>query len=261
MMVYDNLKLEVTEPIALLVVNRPQVLNALNKATLEELKKALLELGDDPRVKVLIITGEGEKAFVAGADISEMADMDAKQALEFSRLGHEAMRMVEEFPWPVIAAVNGYALGGGLELALACDIILASENARLGFPEVTLGICPGFGGTQRLARLIGKAKAKELIFTGEMVDARKAFELGIVNKVCPQGELLKEAKELALKIAKNGPLAVKVAKRLINEGLEGGLRRGEDLEVEAWAILFSTQDQKEGMKAFLEKRKPEFKAQ
>jgi enoyl-CoA hydratase len=259
-MAYENISLSVEEGIAILKVNRPKVLNALNRATLLEIQRALKELEKDPGVRVLIITGEGEKAFVAGADISEMAPMNPKEALEFSKLGHETLSLLEEFPCPVIAAVNGYALGGGLELVLACDIILASENARLGLPEVTLGICPGFGGTQRLPRLIGKARAKELIFTGEMIDAKKAYEYGIVNKVVPQDKLLDEAKEIARKIAKNGPLAVRTAKRLVEMGLETSLRNGEAMEMEAWANLFATEDQKEGMKAFLEKRKPEFKA-
>jgi enoyl-CoA hydratase len=259
-MAYENISLSVEEGIAILKVNRPKVLNALNRATLLEIQRALKELEKDPGVRVLIITGEGEKAFVAGADISEMAPMNPKEALEFSKLGHETLSLLEEFPCPVIAAVNGYALGGGLELVLACDIILASENARLGLPEVTLGICPGFGGTQRLPRLIGKARAKELIFTGEMIDAKKAYEYGIVNKVVPQDKLLDEAKEIARKIAKNGPLAVRTAKRLVEMGLETSLRNGETMEMEAWANLFATEDQKEGMRAFLEKRKPEFKA-
>ena len=259
-MAYENISLSVEEGIAILKVNRPKVLNALNRATLLEIQRALKELEKDPGVRVLIITGEGEKAFVAGADISEMAPMNPKEALEFSKLGHKTLSLLEDFPCPVIAAVNGYALGGGLELVLACDIILASENARLGLPEVTLGICPGFGGTQRLPRLIGKARAKELIFTGEMIDAKKAYEYGIVNKVVPQDKLLDEAKEIARKIAKNGPLAVRTAKRLVEMGLETSLRNGEAMEMEAWANLFATEDQKEGMKAFLEKRKPEFKA-
>ena len=259
-MAYETISVSLEEGIAILKINRPRVLNALNRATLLEIQRALKELEKDPEVRVLIITGEGEKAFVAGADISEMAPMNPQEALEFSKLGHETLSLIEEFPSPVIAAVNGYALGGGLELVLACDIILASENARLGLPEVTLGICPGFGGTQRLPRLIGKARAKELIFTGEMIDAKKAYEFGIVNKVVPQDKLLDEAKEIARKIAKNGPLAVRAAKRLVEKGLETSLRSGEAMEIEAWANLFATEDQKEGMKAFLEKRKPEFKA-
>lgn len=260
-MAYNNLTLEVQDGIAIIKVNRPKVLNALNRETLLELQAALRELEGRQDLLALIITGEGEKAFVAGADIAEMAEMNAKEALEFSRLGHETFRMIEEFPCPTIAAVNGYALGGGLELALACDIILASEKARLGLPEVTLGICPGFAGTQRLPRLIGKARAKELIFTGEMIDAQKAYELGIVNRVCPAEKLLEEALELAKKIAKNGPVAVRTSKRLVNHGLEVSLAQGEAMEEEAWANLFSTEDQKEGMKAFLEKRKPQYKGQ
>ncbi|RLB03437.1 MAG: enoyl-CoA hydratase/isomerase family protein [Deltaproteobacteria bacterium] len=260
-MAYKNLLLEVEEGIALLKINRPKVLNALDRETLMELQGALKELAQRGDVRVLIITGEGQKAFVAGADVAEMSEMGPQEAYEFSRLGHETLKMVEEFPCPVIAAVNGYALGGGLELALACDLIFASEGARLGLPEVTLGIFPGFGGTQRLPRLIGKARAKEVIFTGEMIEARRAYEMGIVNRVCPPERLLEEAKEVARRMAKNGPVALKMAKKVVERGYDVPLQEGEELEISAWANLFSTHDQKEGMRAFLEKRKATFKGE
>ncbi len=260
-MAYENILVEVEDGIALLKINRPKVLNALNKATLLEIQQALRELTEREDVRGLIITGEGEKAFVAGADVAEMAEMTPQEAQEFSRLGHETLKMIEEFPWPVIAAVNGYALGGGLEVALACDLIFASEGARLGLPEVTLGIFPGFGGTQRLPRLIGRARALEVILTGQMFEAQRAYEMGMVNRVCPADRLLEEAKEVARQMAKNGPIAVKMAKKVAKEGLDSTLREGEELEIEAWANLFSTHDQKEGMKAFLEKRKPSFRGE
>lgn len=260
-MAYENILVEVEDGIALLKINRPKVLNALNKATLLEIQQALRELTEREDVRGLIITGEGEKAFVAGADVAEMAEMTPQEAQEFSRLGHETLKMIEEFPWPVIAAVNGYALGGGLEVALACDLIFASEGARLGLPEVTLGIFPGFGGTQRLPRLIGRARALEVILTGQMFEAQRAYEMGMVNRVCPADRLLEEAKEVARQMAKNGPIAVKMAKKVVKEGLDSTLREGEELEIEAWANLFSTHDQKEGMKAFLEKRKPSFRGE
>lgn len=259
-MAYENIAVTVQDGVAILKVDRPKVLNALNRATLLEIQSALQELAQREDVRALIVTGEGEKAFIAGADVAEMADMTPREALEFARLGHQTLRMLEEFPWPVIAAVNGYALGGGLEVALACDLILASEGARIGLPEVTLGIFPGFGGTQRLPRLIGKARALEVILTGEMIDAQKAFQMGIVNRVCPQGELLQEAKKVARRIASNGPVAVRMAKKVVREGLQTNLRLAEELEVEAWANIFATEDQKEGMKAFLEKRKPSFRS-
>ena len=258
-MEYKNISVEVDEGIAVLKVNRPGALNALNVETLKEIQDALRKLARREDVRGLILTGEGTKAFVAGADIAEMKEMDPQQAHEFSRLGHQTLKMIEEFPWPVIAAVNGYALGGGLEIALACDFIYAQEGARLGLPEVTLGIFPGFGGTQRLPRHIGRAQAKELIYTGEMIEAQRAYELGIVNKVCKAEELLEEAKNTLRRIARNGPLAVKVAKELVNRGLETSQEEGEELEISAWANMFASFDQKEGMGAFLEKRAPQFK--
>ncbi len=258
---YKNLILEVEEGIALLKINRPKVLNALNRETLLELQQALKEVEERKDVRVVILTGEGEKSFVAGADIAEMKDMTPTQALAFSQLGHATLGMIENLGKPVIAAVNGYALGGGLEIALACDFIYASQQAKLGVPEVTLGIFPGFGGTQRLPRLIGKGRAKELIFTGEMVDAQMAHELGIVNKVFPPERLLEEVKNTARRIAQNGPVAVSMAKGSVNAGYNLGTEEGEAIEITIWANCFATHDQKEGMGAFLEKRRPQFRGE
>jgi enoyl-CoA hydratase len=260
-MSFKNLLVEVEEGIALLKINRPKVLNALNRETLLELQQALKEVESREDVRVVIITGEGEKSFVAGADIAEMKDMTPTEALGFSRLGHTTLGMIENLKKPVIAAMNGYALGGGMEIALACDFIYASEGAKLGVPEVTLGIFPGFGGTQRLPRLIGRAKAKELIFTGEMIDAQTAYSMGIVNKVFPSGTLLEEVKKTARRIAYNGPISVSMAKGSVNAGYELDQKEGEAIEITAWANCFGTVDQKEGMGAFLEKRKPEFRGE
>jgi enoyl-CoA hydratase len=258
---YKNLLMEVTDGIALVKVNRPQVLNALNRETLVDLQQAMKDLEGRKDVRAVILTGEGEKAFVAGADIAEMKAMNAVEALAFSRLGHESLKMIEKLPKPVIAAVNGYALGGGLEIALACDFIYASEKAKLGVPEVTLGIFPGFGGTQRLPRLIGKGRAKELIFTGKMIDAAEAYDVGIVNRIFPPDQLMEEVLKTARAIAQNGPVAVMLAKGAVNAGYDEGREEGEALEMTAWGNTFASHDQKEGMGAFLEKRKPQFKGE
>lgn len=260
-MEYKNLSIEIKDGVALLKVNRPKALNALNSETLDELKKAAEELEINPEVKVIIVTGEGDKAFVAGADIVEMKDMDPVQGMEFSRKGHEAFSKLENMGKVVIAAVNGYALGGGFELALACDIIYASDKARFGFPEVTLGIHPGFGGTQRTARLIGLAKAKELIFTGKMITAQEAFSMGLINKVVPQDELMKEAFSLAETIKSCGLVAIRLAKECVNKSLSLGINEGLKLEASNFGLCFGTKDQKEGMTAFVEKRKPVFKGE
>jgi enoyl-CoA hydratase len=258
---YKNLLVEVADGIAVVKINRPQVLNALNRETLLDLQEAMREVEGRKDVRVVILTGEGEKAFVAGADIAEMRGMYPAEALIFSRLGHGALGMIENLSKPVIAAVNGYALGGGLEIALSCDFIYAAEKAKLGVPEVTLGIFPGFGGTQRLPRLIGKGRAKELIFTGKMIDASEAYDLGIVNKVFPADKLMEEVLSIARLIAQNGPVAVQMAKNSVNAGYDEGCEEGEAIEMTAWANSFATHDQKEGMAAFLEKRRPQFKAQ
>ncbi|OGP94531.1 MAG: hypothetical protein A2Z19_05030 [Deltaproteobacteria bacterium RBG_16_54_18] len=258
---YKNLLVEVTDGVAVVTINRPQVLNSLNGETLAELRQAMREVNERNDVRAVILTGEGGKAFVAGADIAEMKAMNAVEAFAFSRLGHEAMRSIETLSKPIIAAVNGYALGGGLELALACDFIYASEKAKLGLPEVTLGIFPGFGGTQRLPRLIGKGRAKELIYTGKIVDAAEAYTLGIVNKVVAPDQLMEEAIKTARTIAQNGPLAVGMAKDAVNNGYDEARAEGSAIEMTAWGNTFATHDQKEGMGAFLEKRKPAFKGE
>jgi enoyl-CoA hydratase len=258
-MEYKNVLLAFEGEIGILTINRPKALNALNIETLKEIQRAVQEAKDHPELRGLIVTGSGEKAFVAGADITEMKGMNSLEALEFSRLGHATLEMLQDFDRPVIAAVNGFALGGGTEIALACDFIYASENAKFGLPEVTLGIFPGFGGTQRLPRLIGKGRAKELIFTGKMVGAREAFELGIVNRVVPQPSLMEEAKKVAGQIAANGAVGVRLAKMLVDSGFNIDLDEACLLESHAFGIGFATEDQKEGMTAFVEKRKPNFK--
>jgi enoyl-CoA hydratase len=244
--------------IATLTVNRPKSLNALNRETLEELLRCCRELAEDQEVRVVIITGAGEKAFIAGADISAMQPLDALAARQFGRLGHQVMAAIENLPQPVIAAINGFALGGGCELALACDIRLAADNARFGQPEVNLGVVPGFGGTQRLPRLIGKGPACELLFSGEMIDAAEALRLGLVNRVVPRAELQTVSVALAEKIASRGPLAVRLCKEAVNKGLEMGLVEACAHEAELFALCFASAEQKEGMAAFLEKRPARF---
>jgi enoyl-CoA hydratase len=255
-MAYENILVAREGQIATLTVNRPKSLNALNGKTLREMTQAVRELAEQCRA--LILTGAGDKAFVAGADIAEMAPMTPWTAREFSELGHVLTALLEDIPCATIAAVNGYALGGGLELAVACDMIFASENAKLGLPEVTLGVTPGFGGTQRLVRLVGKLRAKEIIFTGEMVDAQTALRIGLLNAVVPQAELMAHCRKVAGKIAERGPLAISRAKRLVERGYDMPLRAANRQEAETFALLFDTQDRAEGMKAFLEKRPARF---
>lgn len=257
-MASTNLIISRNEGVALLTVNRPEALNSLNNRVLGELLEAFTCLGADEGVKAIVVTGSGSKAFVAGADISEMVDMNTQQALEFARTGQKLMAMVGEMTKPVIAAVNGFALGGGLELALACDFIYASENAKMGLPEVTLGIMPGFGGTQKLARLAGRNLANEMIFTGRLATAVEAKEYGIVNAVYPAEELLPKALEAAARIAAQGQLGVAYAKCAIKGGLDMAEGEGMGHEAALFAALFATADQKEGMRAFLDKRKPAF---
>ncbi|MFZ3209002.1 MAG: enoyl-CoA hydratase-related protein [Geobacteraceae bacterium] len=258
-MEFKNLLIETTGGVATLTVNRPESLNALNSEVLKELECALHGLENDAAVKVTVLTGAGEKAFIAGADIKEMAALTSFEAHEFALRGQRVMLLIENMRKPVIAAVNGFALGGGLELALACDFIYASENAKFGLPEVTLGVMPGFGGTQNLARLIGRNKANELIFSGKMISAQKAREWGIVNEVCAQADLLAKTLETAAAIAKVGLIGVAYAKDAVSNGLDMTKEDGFRYEASMFGILFSTEDQKEGMKAFTEKRKAEFK--
>src|SRR6266403_1335574 len=253
-MAYENILVERDPTISTLTVNRPKALNALNSQTLRELTQAVRECADS---RVIILTGAGDRAFVAGADISEMAPMGPWRAREFSELGHVLTALLEDIP-ATTAAVNGYALGGGLELAVACDMIYASENARLGLPEVSLGVTPGFGGTQRLVRLVGKLRAKEMIFTGDWVDARRAYEIGLVNAVLPREKLLEHCRTVADKIAQRGPLAVARAKRLVERGYDMTLRAANRQEAESFALLFDTEDRREGMRAFVEKRPAKF---
>lgn len=257
-MAYNNLILEIKDGIAFLKFNRPKALNALNSETLDELKAACESLYMNQDVRVVIVTGEGEKAFVAGADIIEMKDMSAIEGMNFSQRGHESISMLEKIDKPTIAAVNGFALGGGFEVALACDFIYASENAKVGFPETTLGILPGFGGTQRAAKIVGLAKAKELIFTGKMISAGEAYEMGLVNKVFPQEKLMEEVMAVAQKIKANGPFGVRLAKECVNNSLHLGIDEGLMMEAKDFGLCFATKDQKEGMTAFVEKRKPTF---
>jgi enoyl-CoA hydratase len=255
----DHLLVEKKEGVALLTVNRPKVLNALNEEVLKELRSALAALEEDSGVEVVVLTGAGEKAFVAGADIAAMANMAPSAALGFAREGQQVLLAIERMRKPVIAAVNGFALGGGLELALACDFIYASEKARFGFPEVTLGIMPGFGGTQNLSRLIGPKRASEMVFTGRMINAQKALEWGLVNEILPAAELLDGAVKTARQIAANGSLGVAAAKDALVSGLNMSKEDGFRYESALFANLFATDDQKEGMAAFLDKRKPDFK--
>ena len=257
-MEYKNLLIENSNGIMTLTINRPQVLNSLNSDVVRELECALYEVDLDVAVRAIVLTGAGEKAFVAGADIKEMSELSAFEAHDFARRGQRLMLLINRMRTPVIAAVNGYALGGGLELALACDFIYASEKARFGFPEVGLGIIPGFGGTQNLARLIGPGRANELIFSGRIIPAEKAHAWGIVNELYPPQELLAKALETAREIAGKGALGVAYAKDAIASGLNMTKEDGFRYEASLFGVLFATVDQREGMGAFLEKRSADF---
>lgn len=254
---YNNILFSVEDSIALITINRPKSLNALNAETLKELGSVISLVKDDKEIKAVIITGAG-RAFVAGADIPEMRDLNTIEGREMSILGQSVFSNIENMEKPVIAAVNGFALGGGCELAMACDIRIASSSAKFGQPEVNLGILPGFGGTQRLPRLIGKGMAKYMIFTGEMIDANEALRIGLVEKVVSPEELINTAKSVAKVITSKSPVSIKLAKHAINNGLNVDLNTGLALEKEEWSICFSTQDQKEGMTAFMEKRPANF---
>ena len=246
--------------IAKIVVNRPDKLNALNRTVIDELTRAVTGLFGSGGPRAAILTGAGQRAFVAGADIAEMSTMTAAEAKSFADAGHRLCQLIEEAPFPVIAAVHGFALGGGCELALACDFIYASDKARFGQPEVALGLMPGFGGTQRLARRVGPGRARELIYTGDHVTADAALAMGLVNAVVPVAELDERVQAVAGKIAQKAPLAITASKRVILRGLETDLVAGCELEAQAFSSLFGSEDQKEGTKAFLEKRTPTFNA-
>ena len=253
------LLLSIEKHIGVITINRPEALNAMNKTLISELQDAVKELVINDDVGVIIITGAGEKAFVAGADIKAMQKMSGRQALEFSREGQEMTMDIENSPKPVIAAINGFALGGGCEIALACDIRIASENAKFSQPEVALGIIPGWGGTQRLPRLIGKGRAIEMIASGEMIEAEEALRIGLVNHVVPLADLMEKTYSLAASILNNGPAAVSAAMKCIHKGYDKHLEDGLDIELNAFAELFETSEQQEGTSAFVEKRKPNFR--
>jgi len=258
-MSFDNLLLERDGAVAVLTINRPQVLNALNTPTIDDLRRAVLELTHDPAVRSVIITGAGEKAFVAGADINELAVQRPAQGKEHALRGQHVFDLIENMGKPVVAAINGYALGGGCELAMACTLRLAADTARLGQPEVNLGIIPGYGGTQRLARLVGKGVALELLLSGRQVTASEALQIGLVNRVVSAGELMAESKKLAADLATKPPVAVQYIIEAVNRGLEVSFDKGQFLEATLFGLVASTDDMREGTKAFLEKRKPEFK--
>jgi enoyl-CoA hydratase len=256
-MEYKNIIFGVEDGIATITFNRPKALNAMNSETATELLDAATICKKDDSIKALILTGSG-KAFVAGADISQMQNLCPQDALKFMELGHQTTRFIEEMPKPSIAAVNGFALGGGTELSMACDIRFASENAVFGQPEILIGLIPGWGGTQRLPRLVGMGIAKEMILSGGQIDAKRAYEIGLVNKVLPADKLMEEAVKFARKLASMPSFTLRMAKYSINYGYDLALDNANRLEMECCAQCFSTSDQKEGMKAFLEKRKPNF---
>lgn len=259
-MMYKYLLLEKEDGIGILYINRPDAMNALNTGVLEEIIQAVGEISRDNEIQVLIITGAGDKSFVAGADIKEMHGLTAVEGREFGYIGQAAFRAIEKLEKPVIAAVNGFALGGGCELAMAADIRLASEKAKFGQPEVGLGITPGFGGTQRLPRLVGEGRAMELILTANTINAEEAYRIGLVNHIYPAADLLDETRKMARKIMANAPLAVKYAMSAVNKGLQTDIDTGMAIEADLFGICFATEDQKAGMGAFLNKEKASFKA-
>ncbi len=258
-MEFNNIIFEKNGSIGMLTINRPKALNALNSQTLKEIDAAIDYIAEDSEILAVVITGAGEKAFVAGADISEMKDMNTMEGRKFGVLGNKVFRKLETLDVPVIAAINGFALGGGCELSMACDIRLASSKAKFGQPEAGLGITPGFGGTQRMARIVGLGMAKELIFSGKIINAEEALRIGLVNRVVEPEALLEEAKKLASTIASNAPIAVKLCKAAINRGMQCDIDTALMYEAEVFGECFSTEDQKEGMTAFVEKRDKCFK--
>ncbi|MCD6432344.1 enoyl-CoA hydratase/isomerase family protein [Candidatus Bathyarchaeota archaeon] len=250
---------EKSERIATITLNRPDALNAFNKDVVEEILKALEDAKNDEKIRVVILTGAGEKAFSAGADIKTMKGFDALKARELSLMGEKLCTAIENFEKPVIAAINGYALGGGLEVAMACDLRIASDKAKMGQTEINIGLIPGWGGTQRLTRLIGKTKAKELVFTGKMIDAKTAERLGLVNMVVPADQFMETVRKFAMELAEKAPVALRIAKALINKGADMSLDAAIALEREGFGVVGSTEDLQEGVSAFIEKRKPVFK--
>lgn len=255
---YENIKYEVKENIGCVTINRPKAMNALNMDVLNELYDVFTNIEADTAIKAVILTGEG-KAFVAGADIAQMSQLNAIEGRQMMIMGHKVMNLIEGMEKPVIAAVNGFALGGGCELSMACDIRIASEKAKFGQPEVGLGIIPGFGGTQRLSRLVGKGMAKYLIMTAEMIPAAEAHRIGLVEKIVPPEALMEEAEKVAKTIASKAPIAIATAKTAINNGFDMDMKSASKFEIETFTAAFGSEDKAEGMAAFLEKRAPEFK--
>jgi enoyl-CoA hydratase/carnithine racemase len=258
-MTFETLVLEKKNAIAYVTVNRPKVLNALNAATMEELRAAFTDIKNDATIRVVLLTGAGEKAFIAGADIGELAKQDPVSAKEYTHRGQSVLDLIENLGKPVIACINGFALGGGCEIAMACTMRLASENAKLGQPEVKLGLIPGLGGSQRLPRLVGKGIAMQLVTTGEMITAEEAHRIGLVNEVTAAAELIPRAEAIAHKIIANAPLAVQFAMEAVNRGMEVSLAEGLYLEAVLFGVCCSTEDKKEGTAAFIEKRAAQFK--
>ena len=258
---FENLTYEVRNQIAYVTINRPKVLNALNAPTIAEIRRAFEAVGTDPTIRVAILIGSGEKSFVAGADISEFIPLGAAEGQAKSADAQAVFTLIENCGKPVIAAVNGYALGGGCELAMACSIRIASEKAHIGQPEIKLGIIPGFGGTQRLPRLVGKGVALQMILTGEMISAADALRTGLVNEVVAPADLLKRAEEIASKIIANGPVAARLCLEAVNKGMEMPLEQGLGHEAALFGLAFATKDKTEGTKAFMEKRAPQFKGE
>ncbi|MBW2345750.1 MAG: enoyl-CoA hydratase/isomerase family protein [Deltaproteobacteria bacterium] len=258
-MSYDNIIFESTDNIGVIKFNRPKVLNAINSELLSEFENVLEMIAVDQDIKVLILTGEGEKAFVAGADIGAMKNFIPLEAKKFSQNGQKVFSLLETLPIPVIACVNGYALGGGTEIAMACDFIYASENAKFGQPEITMSLIPGFGGTQRLSRLVGQSRALELCLTGELIPAKEALTIGLVNRVFPHDQLWEETIKTAKSMAQKGRIAIRAIKTIIRNGIDRDIEVGCVMESDGFALCFSGNDAKEGINAFLEKRKPDFK--
>ena len=257
-MTFENLLLERDGPVAIVTLNRPKVLNALNSRTLSELAAVMVELKADAGVRAIVLTGAGEKAFVAGADINELAALSPIEGIEHARRGQQVFDGIEHLGKPVIAAVNGFALGGGCELAMACTIRLAADTARFGQPEINLGIIPGYAGSQRLPRLVGKGIALEILLSGDMVGAQRAYEIGLVNRVVPAVDLLAEAKKLAQTLASKAPIAVRYILDVVHQGMDTSFASGEFLETSLFGAIAASADMREGTKAFLEKRKAEW---
>jgi enoyl-CoA hydratase len=258
-MSFENLSIEREGPAAILTVNRPKVLNALNAETLDELRRAILELKHDEAIRAVVLTGAGEKSFVAGADINELAVQSPTGGRELALRGQHVLDLIDHMGKPVIAAINGYALGGGCELAMACTIRIAADTARLGQPEINLGIIPGYAGTQRLARIIGKGRALELLLSGDQISAQEAHRLGLVNRVVPAAELMAEARKLAATLASKAPIAIRYILEAVHKGLEMPFAQAQIFEATLFGLVASTEDMHEGTAAFLEKRKPAFK--